>query len=164
MADRSFDVEDLKAPRTNVLVFHGIGGVGKTTLPRKVEAALTGAEHRPAQWGEPAWSGERILPVRVDLARSANINLEWIVLTVRLALTELGRPLPAFDLALRRYWEANHPGQPLEDYLRCGGLASRAGQALPQQMQSALADVAPALLLSIRTGRPPRAVSARRRS
>lgn len=147
VADRSFDVEDLEAPRTNVLVFHGIGGVGKTTLSRKVEAALTGVEHRPAQWGEPAWSGERILPVRVDLARSANIDFERIVLTVRLALAELGRPLPAFDLALRRYWEANHPGEPLEDYLRRGGLASLAGQALPQQMQSALADVAQALLL-----------------
>ncbi|MER7692855.1 ATP/GTP-binding protein [Streptomyces sp. NPDC097610] len=147
VAAPSFDVEDLEAPRTNVLVFHGIGGVGKTTLSRKVEAALTGGEHRPAQWGAPAWSGERVLPVRVDLARSTNIDFERIVLSVRLALAELGRPLPAFDLALRRYWEANHPGEPLEEYLRRGGLASRVGQALPQQMQSALADVAQTLLL-----------------
>ncbi|MET7899820.1 hypothetical protein [Streptomyces mirabilis] len=56
VAAPSFDVEDLESPRTNVLVFHGIGGVGKTTLSRKVEAALTGSEHRPVQWGEPAWS------------------------------------------------------------------------------------------------------------
>ncbi|MEE4597999.1 hypothetical protein V2J94_40085 [Streptomyces sp. DSM 41524] len=35
----------------------------------------------------------------------------------------------------------------MEEYLRRGGLASRFGRALPQQMQSALSDVAQALLL-----------------
>ncbi|MET7519537.1 hypothetical protein ABZS88_40330 [Streptomyces sp. NPDC005480] len=45
-----FDVEDLEAPRRNVLVFHGVGGIGKTTLSRKVEAAL-GGSGRPEQWG-----------------------------------------------------------------------------------------------------------------
>ncbi|WP_344317898.1 ATP/GTP-binding protein [Streptomyces javensis] len=142
----AFDVEDLEAPRTNVLVFHGVGGIGKTTLSRKLEAALTGAEHRPTQWGQPAWPGERIWPVRIDLARSAGTDFEQIVLTIRLALAELGRPLPAFDIALRRYWEHNHPGEPLEEYLRRGGL-SRFGRAGQQQMQSALSDVAQALLL-----------------
>ncbi|MFJ2061379.1 hypothetical protein ACIOMM_36550 [Streptomyces sp. NPDC087908] len=32
IARPGFDVEDLEAPRKNVLVFHGIGGIGKTTL------------------------------------------------------------------------------------------------------------------------------------
>ncbi|WP_324290407.1 hypothetical protein [Streptomyces sp. H27-H1] len=59
----------------------------------------------------------------------------------------LNRPLPAFDIALRRYWEHQHPGEPLEEYLHRGGLASEFGKALPQQMQSALGDVAQALLL-----------------
>ncbi|WP_241720661.1 ATP/GTP-binding protein [Streptomyces lydicus] len=146
-ADPAFDVEDLEAPRDNVLVFHGVGGIGKTTLSRKLEAALADASHRPAQWGAPAWSGERILPVRIDLSRSAGTDFEQIILTIRAALAELGRPLPAFDVALRRYWEHQHPGEPLEEYLRRGGLASRFGKALPQQMQSALGDVAQALLL-----------------
>ncbi|MEU6019719.1 hypothetical protein ABZ826_38990 [Streptomyces sp. NPDC047515] len=39
---RGFTVEDLEAPRTSVLVFHGVGGIGKTTLSRTLEAALTG--------------------------------------------------------------------------------------------------------------------------
>ncbi|MGW1598783.1 ATP/GTP-binding protein [Streptomyces sp. NPDC002343] len=142
-----FDVEDLEAPRDNVMVFHGVGGIGKTTLSRKLEAALAGAEHRPAQWGAPGWAGERILPVRIDLARSASTSFEDLVLTVRAALSTLGRPLPAFDLALRRYWDHRHPGEPLEEYLHRGGLAARFGKALPQQMQSAMADVAQALLL-----------------
>ncbi|MFJ6792087.1 ATP/GTP-binding protein [Streptomyces angustmyceticus] len=142
-----FDAEDLEASRRHVLVFHGVGGIGKTTLSRTLEAALTDAGRRPSQWGEPGWPADRILPVRIDLARSAGTDFEQIVLTIRAALTRLGRPLPAFDLALRRYWEANHPGEPLEEYLRRGGLASRFGKALPQQMQSALGDVAQALLL-----------------
>lgn len=146
-ASPGFDAEDMQAPRDNVLVFHGTGGIGKTTLSRKLEAALTGSERRPAQWGEPGWAGERIVPVRIDLARSANTDFERIVLSIRLALTVIGRPLPAFDLALRRYWEHQHPGEPLEEYLRRRGLAGRFGQALPQQMQSALSDAAQALLL-----------------
>ncbi|GAA3372616.1 ATP/GTP-binding protein [Streptomyces antimycoticus] len=144
--DPAFDVEDLEAPRDNVLVFHGAGGIGKTTLSRKLEAALADAGRRPAQWGAPTWSGERIWPVRIDLARSASTDFKRIVLTIRAALAELG-PLPAFDVALRRYWEHQHPGEPLEEYLHRGGLTSRFSRALPQQMQSALSDVAQALLL-----------------
>ncbi|KUH35299.1 hypothetical protein [Streptomyces kanasensis] len=147
ITEPGFDVEDLERPRHNVMVFHGVGGIGKTTLSRKLEAALAGADQRPAQWGEPAWSGERILPVRIDLARSAGTSFEDVVLTIRAALAELGRPLPAFDIALRRYWESQHPGESLEEYLRRGGLGARFGKAMPQQMQSALADAAQALLL-----------------
>ncbi|RSS57485.1 ATP/GTP-binding protein [Streptomyces sp. WAC01280] len=148
VAAPGFDVEDLEAPRDNVLVFHGVGGIGKTTLSRKVEAALGSAEHRPAQWGEPSWpSSARIRPVRIDLSRSAGGDFEHLVLTIRAALADLGRPLPAFDVALRRYWEHQHPGEPLEEYLQRGGLAARFGKAMPQQMQSALSDVAQALLL-----------------
>ncbi|GAA5706193.1 hypothetical protein AQJ43_36970 [Streptomyces avermitilis] len=53
-------------------------------------------------------------------------------------------------MALRQHWERNHPGEPLEEYLRRGGMFSRCSNAvnLPQQMQSALADVAQALTLS----------------
>ncbi|MFD3760891.1 hypothetical protein [Streptomyces sp. NPDC058622] len=49
VAESGFDVEDLERPRNNVIVFHGVGGIGKTTLSRKLEAALSGADHRPAQ-------------------------------------------------------------------------------------------------------------------
>ncbi|MFC9226565.1 hypothetical protein ACFT8W_38560 [Streptomyces hygroscopicus] len=103
IADPRFDVEDLEAPRSNVLVFHGVGGIGKSTLSRKLAAALTDNSFMPIQWGRPTWGGERIVPVRIDLSRSADIDFERLVLTLRLALSRLGRPLPAFDLALRRY-------------------------------------------------------------
>lgn len=145
VGDPAFDVEDFEAPRDNVAVFHGVGGIGKTTLSRALEAAFAG--RRPAQWGAPAWPGDRrVLPVRIDLARSAGADFERVVLALRLALAELGRPLRAFDLALRRYWEHNHPGEPLEEYLRRSGWGGKAGQALPQQVESAAAEVAQALL------------------
>ncbi|MBP0456528.1 ATP/GTP-binding protein [Streptomyces bomunensis] len=144
-----FDVEDLEAPRRNILVFHGVGGIGKSTLSRKIEASLARSEHRPAQWASPSHPEKRTLPVRIDLARAAGMDFERVILTIRTAFAALGRPMPAFDLALRRYWEHNHPGETIEDHLRQGGLLSRfsAAAALPQQMQSALSDVAQALLL-----------------
>ncbi|MFH8760220.1 ATP/GTP-binding protein [Streptomyces atroolivaceus] len=148
VAQPTFDAQDLETGRGNVLVFHGVGGIGKTTLSRKLESALLDAGNRPAQWGEAVWPpGTRIMPVRIDLARSSGTDFEHIVLTIRAALADIGRQLPAFDVALRRYWDHQHPGEPLEEYLRRGGLAGRLGRAMPQQMQSALADVAQALLL-----------------
>ncbi|QIB49575.1 ATP/GTP-binding protein (plasmid) [Streptomyces aureoverticillatus] len=151
--DASFDVEDLETPRNNLVVFHGVGGVGKSTLLRKLEATLADAgsgEQRPAQWGAPAWAGERILPIRIDLARSASAgsDFERVILTIRLALAgATGRPLPSFDVALRQYWEQVHPGEPLEAYVRGTGVMGRFATVLPQQMQAAVGEVASALQL-----------------
>ncbi|WP_315904319.1 ATP/GTP-binding protein [Streptomyces sp. ASQP_92] len=143
-----FDVEDLEAARRNVVALHGVGGIGKTALSRTIEAALADTSRRPAQWGAPSWPEHvRILPVRIDLARSEGIDFERVVLLLRLALAATGRPMPAFDLTLRRYWEAAHPGEPLEEYLRRGGLLAKFGKALPQQMEGVLGEVAQALLL-----------------
>ncbi|MFC1405764.1 MULTISPECIES: tetratricopeptide repeat protein [Streptacidiphilus] len=150
IAARGFDVEDLEHPRNNVIAFYGIGGVGKSTLLRKLEAALTAADQRPQQWATAIGAGERLLPVRIDLSRSASTgtDFERVVLTIRLALAgAVGRPLPGFDLALRRYWDAQHPGEPLEDYIRRTGLMGKVGQLLPDQLQAAVSEVAGSLQL-----------------
>ncbi|MEU5234609.1 ATP/GTP-binding protein [Streptomyces anulatus] len=149
VAGPSFDVEDMAAPRNNVLMAHGVGGIGKSTLSRKIEASLTQPGERPPQWAAPRWPVERLLPVRIDLARSSGVDFERVMLSIRLAVAALGRPMPAFDLALRRHWDRNHPGEPLEEYLRRGGLLSRFSNAvnLPGQLQSSLGDVAQALAL-----------------
>ncbi|MGW8330268.1 ATP/GTP-binding protein [Streptomyces sp. NPDC055897] len=149
VAEPSFNVEDLEAPRTNLTVFHGVGGVGKSTLVRKIEAALTSAEQRPAQWGAPIWT-VRLLPVRIDLAHSASTgsDFERVVLSIRLALAgALGRPLPAFDVALRQYWEHAHPGEPLDEFVRRTGLMGKVSTLLPGQLQGAVGEVAGALQL-----------------
>ncbi|MFC8273804.1 ATP/GTP-binding protein [Streptomyces sp. NPDC057271] len=149
IAGRSFDVEDLEAPRSNVIVFHGVGGVGKSTLLRKIEAALTAAEHRPEQWGAPTWT-DQVLPIRIDLSRAASTgsDFERVILTIRLALAgALGRPMPSFDVALRHYWEHVHPGEPLDEYIRRSGLAGKFTELLPQQLQAGAGEVAAALAL-----------------
>ncbi|MFE6869578.1 ATP/GTP-binding protein [Kitasatospora sp. NPDC057692] len=150
IAAPAFDVEDLETPRTNLIAFHGVGGIGKSTLLRKLEASLAAADQRPRQWGTGLGAGERLLPVRIDLARSASTgsDFERVVLTIRLALAgAVGRPLPSFDLALRRYWDAQHPGEPLEEYIRRTGLMGRVGQVLPGQLGAAVNQVAGSLEL-----------------
>ncbi|EST29291.1 hypothetical protein N566_22370 [Streptomycetaceae bacterium MP113-05] len=144
-----FDVEDLEQPRRNVLSFYGVGGIGKTTLSQQLALHLADDGEQAAQWPELDRDVGRVLPVRVDLAAQSGFDFESLILSVRLAVAELGRPMPAFDLALRRYWEHNHPGEPLEEYLRRRTLFSRLATSvsLPNQMQSALADTAQALLL-----------------
>lgn len=144
-----FDVEDLEAPRHNLLVLHGVGGVGKSTLLRKIEAALAGTEDRPEQWGTPAWS-RRLLPIRIDLSQAASSgsDFERVILTIRLALAgALGRTLPGFDIALRAYWEHVHPGEPLDEYVRRTGLTGRFAAMLPGQLQAGVSEVAGALQL-----------------
>ncbi|MFG2910920.1 ATP/GTP-binding protein [Kitasatospora sp. NPDC048286] len=150
IAAPGFDVEDLEAPRTNVIAFHGVGGIGKSTLLRKLEASLAAADQRPQQWGTGIGAGERLLPVRIDLARSASTgsDFERVVLTIRLALAgTVGRSMPSFDLALRRYWDAQHPGEPLEEYIRRTGLMGKVGQLLPGQLGAAVSQVAGSLEL-----------------
>ncbi|MGW8065896.1 ATP/GTP-binding protein [Streptomyces ziwulingensis] len=149
VAEGSFDVEDLEAPRTNLIVFHGVGGAGKSTLLRKIEAALTAAEHRPEQWGAPTWV-ERVLPIRIDLSRAASTgsDFERVILTIRLALAgALDRTVPSFDVALRHYWEHVHPGEPLDEYVRRSGLAGRFANVLPGQLQAGVGEIAAALAL-----------------
>ncbi|WP_078661407.1 ATP/GTP-binding protein [Streptomyces sp. NRRL B-24484] len=150
IAAPGFDVEDLEAPRTHLIAFHGVGGVGKTTLLRKLEASLAAADQRPQQWGTSIGAGERLLPVRIDLSRSASTgsDLERVILSIRLALAgAVGRSMPSFDLALRRYWDAQHPGEPLEEYIRRTGLMGKVGQLLPEQLRSAVGEVAGSLEL-----------------
>jgi hypothetical protein len=134
-------VDDFRIPRRNVLVCYGVGGIGKTEFSKRVEAHLSDSTDRwtPA----PAEIG-RVLPIRIDLAKQAGAGFEDVILAIRIAVGRLGRPMPAFDLALRRYWEVNHPGATLDEYLQRNGFLRRVGEAvaLPEQVQSVVEDIA----------------------
>lgn len=147
--DPSFDVADFQSPRRNVLVFYGVGGIGKTALSRSLVERLSDSEDAPKQWPPPDPGLGRLLPVRIDLSAQHGADLEAVVLAVRLAVAELGRPMRAFDLAFQRYWQHAHPTEPLEDYLRRHTFLGRwfSHTALRGQFASALTDVAQALLL-----------------
>lgn len=146
----SFSVEDFAMPRRNVLVFFGVGGIGKTEFSKRLEKHL--AESPPdstAHWPPVPEDVGRLLPVRIDLSRQSGVDFEGALLAIRLAAGRLGCPMPAFDIALRRYWEVNHPGDPLDAYLRRSGFLRRAATAasLPEQVQAVIEDVAQRLEL-----------------
>ncbi|BDH10605.1 ATP/GTP-binding protein [Streptomyces hygroscopicus] len=147
--EAGFDVEDLETPRRNVLVFYGVGGIGKSTLSRGVAEHLVDSEARGADWPPLDPQVGRVAPVRIDLSRDSGSDFESLMLALRLAVVELGEPMPAFDLAFQRYWERNHPGEPLEEYLRRRTWFSRfpGSRSLSGQMQSVLSDVAQAASL-----------------
>lgn len=149
LGEPGFGVEDFERPRRNVLVFYGVGGIGKSTFSRRLEAHLSAEGQDTPQWTPVPAEAGRLLPVRVDLSRQSGLGFEDIVLALRLTAGRLGRPMPAFDLALRRYWDVNHPGEPLEAYLRRHGFLRRFATAvsLPEQVQSVLGDVAQAVAL-----------------
>ncbi|MER5359034.1 hypothetical protein [Streptomyces sp. NPDC002785] len=50
-------------------------------------------------------------------------------------------------MALRTYWEAAHPGEPLDEYIRRTGIAGRVTNMLPGQLQAGVGEVAAALQL-----------------
>ncbi|MFC3965742.1 hypothetical protein [Nocardia jiangsuensis] len=139
---QSFDVEDMEQPRRNVLVFYGVGGIGKTTLSKTLTAWLADPRTGPSQWQPPEQALPRTVPIRVDLARSRAVDIESIVLTVRAELSVLGRPMPAFDLALQRYWEHNRPGESLQAHLASHSGLRRFADSLPAQIDSAIGDAA----------------------
>lgn len=100
-------VEDLISPRTNVLVFYGFGGIGKTTLSRE----LQGRYHRDVP------DNESRLSFRVDFDSGNALDHEGILLGLRAILGTYRPVWPAFDLALAAYWERAHPGLPMQEAL-----------------------------------------------
>ncbi|MFE9333046.1 ATP/GTP-binding protein [Streptomyces sp. NPDC006925] len=149
-----FSVEDLEAPRRNVLVFYGVGGIGKSTLSRALTEHLRDREGGGSGWSPLDPQVGRVVPVRVDMSRDSGGDFESLMLSLRLAAADLGQPMPTFDIAFQRYWDRNHPGEPLDEYLRRRTWFSRFSgtQSLSEQMQSALADVAQAVALPGTTG------------
>lgn len=124
------DPHDMVAPRRNVVVFYGVGGVGKTTMSRQLQARLTEREAQPpAGWPPLAEDLGTVLAVRLDLSREAALDVEGLILLLRAAVAPLRRPMVAFDLALARYWKRAHC-ESLADYLRRPGF-----ERMPQVAQ-----------------------------
>lgn len=61
-------VTDRRAPRTNVLVYFGIGGIGKTTLSSELKRRFTSSQQNTNRGA-----------VRIDLADPGSTNLESYV-------------------------------------------------------------------------------------
>ncbi|WP_305783963.1 hypothetical protein [Symbioplanes lichenis] len=142
------DVQDVVAPRDNVLVYYGVGGVGKTSLVQELEARHGAAPSPGAgEWPPLDRSFRRSMTVRIDLASEIGVDLERVLLSIRLAVAGLGRPMQAFDIAFSRYWEQVHPNESIAEFLRRDSQLSRAADAvrLSDQITEGMKDVVQAL-------------------
>jgi hypothetical protein len=160
LVDPLAQVEDMTSPRTNVLTFYGVGGIGKTTLSEQLQTRIRTPEgNLPEGWS--SMSGAPKMPAaRLDLSREASLDFESMILLLRAALAPLGRPMTAFDLAFARYWERNH-SEPLADYMSRHGTFSRLPGAdeLPGHISEAVSEVVglagmsvPGISLLVQTG------------
>lgn len=93
----------------NVLVVHGMQGVGKSALSREIAAELG----RGSGGRLPSASG-RVAIARVELDRLEDASLEAVLLHIRAALGAIQRRWLGFDVAFGVQWNRRHPGLPLK--------------------------------------------------
>jgi hypothetical protein len=103
----------LSASARNLLVYHGVGGIGKTTLSRRLQDWVNGNLPAAGDWGVPP-----VIPVaatvRIDLHGSqGNFNVAAAVVALRRALADVKPRWPAFDWAFATWWAAAHPDEAL---------------------------------------------------
>ena len=127
-------VTDRGMPRKNVLVYYGVGGIGKTTLSEQLERRFTGHSDGQKDYERAA--------IRFDFAESAAFDMESYVLRLRAGLGHLASNWHAFDVAFSVYWERAHPGEPLDDFISRDSVLRRAarGIGLSEQIASTLTD------------------------
>lgn len=125
-------IENLAAGRRNVLVFHGMGGSGKSTLSLELQRRFDAGDYP-----EPA---QRRASFRLDFGDRASSDLEALLLRIRACVGQLNSRWPAFDLALLAYWERKYPGTPIQQFLdRESSIRAAAGKIdLSQQLQDAV--------------------------
>jgi hypothetical protein len=144
VATPGFDIQDMLVPRRNVLTYYGVGGVGKTALSRVLQRRFSERSPTgPSGWPPPAHGLVQPLTAQFDLSSESSLDLETMVLLLRIAVAPLHRGMPAFDIAFTRYWEVNHPNESLQEYLRRHSrLAQIAGAVdVPGQITASLEDL-----------------------
>ena len=93
----------LTIPRQGVslLVFHGIGGQGKTELAKRLAGNCDGAK-------DPEFRHHK--PAVVDLAKQTSLtDPDMLLVLIRNAFAAKGVDFPCFDLTLALAWEAGRP-------------------------------------------------------
>ena len=91
----------IPANGVSLLVFHGIGGQGKTWLAKRLASNCDGAK-------DPEFRHHR--PAVVDLAKQTSLtDPDMLLVLIRNAFAAKGIDFPCFDLALALAWEAGRP-------------------------------------------------------
>lgn len=127
-------VVDRSAPRENVLVYYGVGGIGKTTLSQELESRYlreTPDRRNPRT------------TLRTDFSDSNTFDFEAYILSMRAALGVLSRHWPAFDVALAAYWGRAHSGELLDDFINRDSALRRAARSvgMSEQISESIAGV-----------------------
>lgn len=95
--------------RDNVLVFYGLGGLGKTSLSERFEDWMAGSLPDDQDWGAPPDAGERpVLTTRLDMDRHRGFDPERAVLELRATVGSLLERVVTFDLAFAYWWQRVH--------------------------------------------------------
>ncbi|MFF0659520.1 hypothetical protein [Micromonospora tulbaghiae] len=101
--------------RDNVLVYYGVGGIGKTTLSRRLERWIRGELSSDEHWGPSPTFDQQLQTVRVDFHGSALVSPVDILLSLRAAAAGARKRFSAFDLGLAAWWSMARPGTSLPD-------------------------------------------------
>ena len=114
-----------------MLVYYGVGGIGKTALSQETGAPV----HRAA----PRWETERAA-IRFDFAESAALDVESYLLRLRAGLGHLAGRWPTVDIAFSVYWQRAHPCESLDEFISRDSVQRRAahGIGLSEQIASTL--------------------------
>ncbi len=143
-------LESFSVGRRNVLVYYGIGGIGKTTLSHTLQEKFE-------QWDFLGMPAPPRSTMRVDFSDNASLDLESMVLRLRASLGQLAGKWPCFDLAFSHYWSKAHPGELLQDFLdRPSSLQTISNRVnlssqIENTLQDLLRDIPGALALSSTT-------------
>lgn len=128
---------DAGTARCNVLMFYGVGGVGKTALSTRLEAWVQGGLLLDDPWG-PSPSSNVAATIRIDLHGSAGqVDLGAALVALRSGVSRIRRRWPVFDLAFAAYWSAVRPGEPLPSFQGRDELAN----AVLETIHDALGDL-----------------------
>jgi hypothetical protein len=106
-------------PRRNVLAFHGMGGIGKSSLRGRLTARFLAKEFSPA--------GSDVRAITADFTAGRDRDFEELLLRVRSSLGTLGT-WRAFDLAFAAYWEERRPQVPLQPLADGNATIRRVGE------------------------------------
>lgn len=110
---RLMDSTEVSDGARNVLMFYGVGGIGKSMLSERlekwVELRLDAEDH----WGAPPLT-RVAATTRIDLFRSTGkLDIVQAVIAIRQAFSSVKKSWPAFDVAFHAYWSATRPGDEL---------------------------------------------------
>lgn len=99
---------DFDGPRSNLVVFYGVGGQGKTTLSERLERWIAGDLGSSSEWGAPPAVDRRVITTRVELHENLGLDIEQAALRLRASIGSTGVSVRTFDHAFALWWPAYH--------------------------------------------------------